>query len=160
MTWFTKLLQLASGKLSAWGRAQWKDPQYTVIRLLSRINLHLFICLLAAIMIAAVLPIILIFATGFLSESAVETLNDGFGSPAGHRTVIAVVIISLAFFGTQISGRVVSVLATSLGDRLDETLQRRVIQAVNGPAGIRHLDDPVTMSGAPRVRCAAVIRCA
>jgi hypothetical protein len=71
------------------GRAQWKDPQYTVIRLLSRINLPLFICLLAAIMIAA-------------------------------------------FFGTQISGRVVSVLAASLGDRLDEILQRRVIQEVNG----------------------------
>jgi ATP-binding cassette subfamily B protein len=69
---------------------------------------------------------------------------NGFGSLAWHHTVIAVVIISLAFFGTQISGQVVSVLATSLGDRLDETLRRRVIQAVNGPVGIWHLDDPVT----------------
>jgi ATP-binding cassette subfamily B protein len=151
MEWFTRLLRTASGKLFAWGRAPWKTPQYAVIRLLPRVNLPLFIWLLAAIIISGLLPIILIFAIGFLTDMSLETVKDGFGSPAGHRTVIAVVIISLAFFGTQMSGRVVSILAASLGDRLDETLQRRVIQAVNGPVGIRHLDDPVTQDAIAQV---------
>jgi ATP-binding cassette subfamily B protein len=107
--------------------------------------------LLAAVVLASALPIILIFGTGFLIGSATGTVTAGFGSPAGHRAMIAIAIISLAFAGTQVSGRAVSALATSLGERLDESLQRRVIQAVNGPVGVRHLDEPGTQDAIAQV---------
>jgi hypothetical protein len=62
--------------------------------------------------------------------------------------MIAIAIISLAFIGTQASGRAVSALAAWLGERLDEHLQGRVIQAVSGPIDVRAPRTP----RAPRLR--------
>jgi ATP-binding cassette, subfamily B, bacterial len=150
----TRLAEFCRSKpvrLSAWVRAERRSSRYSVIRLLPGVSLPLFIGLLAAIILASVLPIILIFATGFLTDSAIGTVTAGFGSAAGKRAILAIAIISLAFVGTQAAGQFVSALATSLGARLDESLQRRVIRAVNGPVGMRHLDEPATQDAIAQV---------
>lgn len=151
MTRLTGFFRSALVKLSALLRADWKSPRYLVIRLLPRLSPPLFLGLLTAIVLASVLPIILIFATGFLTDSALGTVTAGLGSAAGKRAILAIAIISLAFMGTQVSGQFVSALATSLGNRLDESLQQRVIRAVNGPVGMRHLDEPATQDAIAQV---------
>lgn len=127
------------------------SPRSSVIRLLPRVSRSLTSGLGIVVVAAGFLPVIMLFATGFLAESALETVRAGLGSAAGHRAIIAIAVICLAFVGTEVSGRLVSALSTSLGNRVDACLAQQVIQAVNGPVGIRHLDEPDTRDAIAQV---------
>jgi ATP-binding cassette subfamily B protein len=98
--------------------------------------------LAAATLAAGLAPILAVVASGWLAGAVERASAEGLGSAAGRRAVVFLVLIAASFVVTQAASRLSAALAAALGARLDAGLQWRAILAVNGPAGLAHLDDP------------------
>jgi len=94
------------------------------------------------LVLGAVLPPLEMLALGALIGSLPATVHAGFASPAGHRTVQALVAWGGLMLLLQVAPRLRTAVATTLGWRLDSSLRQRVMAAVNRPWGIAHLEDP------------------
>ncbi|WP_207926080.1 ABC transporter ATP-binding protein [Actinocrispum wychmicini] len=79
------------------------------------------------------------------------TVSRGFDSADGRTAVWALVLMGVAFVGQQVVARLSASVAGTVGARLDGRLQQRAIVAVNGPVGVRHLDDPAVQNQVSRV---------
>ena len=132
-------------------RTWWSSPAVRTQRLLPRVSGRLTAWLAALVLINGILPAVAIVATGAMVEAIPGTVLHGFGSPAGHRAIVSLVVLGAAFFCQQSTARLSASVATTLGARLDADLQQRAILAVNGPTGVRHLDDPTTQNLVTRV---------
>ncbi|HEY4017718.1 MAG TPA: ABC transporter ATP-binding protein [Pseudonocardiaceae bacterium] len=110
------------------------------------------VALTAVALLAGLAPAVALLASGWLIEELLAAVPAGFGSPAGHRAVLAAVALAGLFVTAQTATRLATGLATTVGSRIDATLQRRAIRAVNGPTGIAHLDDPALRDALSRVR--------
>ncbi|MFL6118731.1 ABC transporter ATP-binding protein [Actinophytocola sp.] len=126
-------------------RPPWADkpwPSLVVLRMLPTAGRGLTWTLAVITLVAGLAPTLAIVASGWMVRYITLAGSEGLGTPDGHRAVAALVVLAALFVLSQAAARVSTALATALGSRVDARLQRRAIRAVNGPAGVEHLDDP------------------
>lgn len=91
---------------------------------------------------AAVLPNLVLIAAGHLVGAIPAAARSGLASSAGHRMITALVVTGVAYAAALLLGPVQSALSSVVKWRLVYRTQDRLIAAVCGPPGIRHLEDP------------------
>lgn len=94
------------------------------------------------VLLGAGLPALEMVALGVLVGSLPATIRAGFSSPAGHRTIQALIFWGALMVALQIIPRIRTAIVTAMGWRLDSSLRQRTMAAVNRPWGIAHLEDP------------------
>lgn len=113
----------------------------TLIRLLPAVDGRSTVVLGVGGCLSAALPIVVTILTGRLIGSIPATAQGGFGSPAGHATVIILVGITAFVVTQRVVGPLLHAVGSVLGRELEVYLQERVIGAVVQPAGVSHLED-------------------
>src|SRR6185369_6319919 len=96
-------------------------------------------------------PVAAVLASGWLAAELVAATHGGLSSAAGHRAILAAVLLAALFVVGQLSSRLSIAVAATVSARVDATLQTRAIRAVNGPPGVAHLDDPAVRDQLSRV---------
>jgi ATP-binding cassette subfamily B protein len=91
---------------------------------------------------AAVLPNLMLIAAGRLVGDIPAAAASGLRSAAGHHLIAALAVAGGAYAAALLLGPVQSALSSTLKWRLVYRTEERLIQAVSGPAGIAHLEDP------------------
>ena len=92
--------------------------------------------------LAGLIPAIGVLASGWLIDQLLAE---------GRYAIVAAIALAVLFVLAQTATRLATGLATTVGSRVDATLQRRAIRAVNGPTGVAHLDDPALRDALSRV---------
>lgn len=124
------------------GWRQLFGPRITILRLLLKISWPLSLALLLIVLVAGLLPIVFVIATGVMIGAVPEALQGGFDSPAGRTLVLALVIAAAIFLAQQVFGPFQEAITETLARRLDGYLRARVMGAVSKTPGLAHLEDP------------------
>jgi ATP-binding cassette subfamily B protein len=93
---------------------------------------------------SAVLPNVVLIAAGHLIGD-IPAASRGLSTPAGHHMIAALAVTGVAYAAALLLGPVQSTLSSVVKWRLVYTTQDRLMQAVCGPAGIGHLENPKTL---------------
>jgi ATP-binding cassette subfamily B protein len=93
---------------------------------------------------SAVLPNVVLIAAGHLIGD-IPAASRGLSSPAGHHMIAALAVTGVAYAAALLLGPVQSTLSSVVKWRLVYTTQDRLMEAVCGPAGIGHLENPKTL---------------
>jgi ATP-binding cassette subfamily B protein len=118
-------------------------PGYgAAVRLLWETSRTLSIIVAVYTIASAVLPNLVLIAAGHLVGDIPSAARAGLSSAAGHRMIAALVFTGAAYAASLILGPVQTSLAAITKWRLIYRTEDRLIQAVSGPAGIAHLEDP------------------
>jgi ATP-binding cassette, subfamily B, bacterial len=96
----------------------------------------------ALALLSGSLPAVFAALVGVLVGLLPEVVGSGFGSPAGHRAIIALVSIALVLIGTELAGGAQEVLSTDLYRRYDGYLMGRVVSAALSREDLRLFDEP------------------
>ncbi|HEX2037606.1 MAG TPA: ABC transporter ATP-binding protein [Chloroflexota bacterium] len=116
----------------------------TVVRLLPQVSLPLTLAVACGVLVSALLPVLTALATGALVGAVPAAVAAGPHSPAARAAVVALAVVGALFVATRLLVSLRTTLAAALGRRLDVHLRERVMQALNRPAGIAHLEDHET----------------
>jgi len=131
-----------SGRL---GRSWDRSPRVQAGRLLTSTSRPLAACLVIDTILQASLPILVLVGLGRLIEGIPGVVNDGFGSPAGDRLTLALVLVGLALLAAMLASPFHDWLGTVIKARLSQAMQFRLMKSVSNPAGIAHLEDPAVL---------------
>lgn len=82
---------------------------------------------------------------GLRGRRDTAAVQDGIGSPAGHRLVAALVVAALIYGASLILDPVGGALGTTARQKITGKLQARLPTAVSAPATITHLEDQDTL---------------
>lgn len=93
------------------------------------------------VLVAGVAPLAMLAAMGWTTGRIPDAVREGMGSPAGTRLLVSLAATSALVLVTMVTGPVGDALGGVAKDRLTHAVQRRLMQAVAGPAGIGHLED-------------------
>jgi ATP-binding cassette subfamily B protein len=93
----------------------------------------------------AIIPNLVRVATGVMVGQVPAAASDGLDSPAGHRLVVWFVVATGAFALSLIVGPLFDTLSTAIKTRMTYAMQERLMDAVSGPTGIAHLEDPAVL---------------
>jgi ATP-binding cassette, subfamily B, bacterial len=119
-------------------------PYWRIARLLPNVSPVLTAGLALGVALGAALPLAMTVAVGTLVGAVPAAMVGGPGSPAAHAVFTTLTAIGVLFIVVRTLGSVRWALATTLGQRLNEHLQERVMRALNRPVGVAHLEDPDT----------------
>ncbi|MDQ3702083.1 MAG: ABC transporter ATP-binding protein/permease, partial [Chloroflexota bacterium] len=117
-------------------------PYWRIVRLLPGVSRPLTLVVVIGVLVNALLPVAGTLATGALVGAVPAAVAAGPDSPPARTAMTALAVVGVLFVATRVLGSVRTTLAASLGRRLDVHLRERVMQALNRPAGIAHLEDP------------------
>jgi ABC-type multidrug transport system fused ATPase/permease subunit len=95
----------------------------------------------ALVVLSAILPVATAIAVGVLVGSVLGTARFGFGSPEGHKLLVAAAVMTGLFLAQQLIAPCLQHAADALGRRLDAMLSQRVMKATMSPPTIAHLED-------------------
>ena len=123
-----------------------------MIRLLTDASKGLTAAVAVLVLLNALLPNLVLISMGFVAENLEPAARAGFGSPAGHRVVTALVFAGAFFVGSLLIGPYGDVLTTVVRLRLSEQMQSRIMRAVSRPTGVAHLEDPDTLDTLARAQ--------
>ena len=115
------------------------------VRLLAEIKPWAVVVLAVWIVFNAIIPNAMRVATGVMVGQIPAAARDGLHSPAGHRLVTWFLIATGTFALSLVSGPVFDTLATAIKTRMTYAMQARLMDAVSGPTGIAHLEDPAVL---------------
>jgi ATP-binding cassette, subfamily B, bacterial len=90
----------------------------------------------------AVLPNLVLISMGVVIGHLPAAAKSGFASSAGHDVIAALVATGIFLIGSLLLGPYQNLLGTIVSLHLSDRLQGRLIEAVSGPVGIAHLEDP------------------
>jgi ATP-binding cassette subfamily B protein len=93
----------------------------------------------------ALIPALVVTALGFVVGAIPRAVQDGIGSPSGHRLVAALVVAGLIYGVSLILDPVGGALGTAARQKITGKLQARLLTAVSTPATITHLEDQDTL---------------
>jgi ATP-binding cassette, subfamily B, bacterial len=96
----------------------------------------------ALALLSGALPAVFAALVGVLAGQLPELVRSGFGSPAGHCAIIALVAIALVLIGTELVGGAQEVLSTDLYRRYDGYLMGRVVSAALSREDLTLFDEP------------------
>jgi ATP-binding cassette subfamily B protein len=91
---------------------------------------------------SAAVPNVVLIAAGSLVGAIPAAARAGLRSPAGHHMTAVLVVTGVAYAAALLLGPVQTALSSVVKWRLVYTTQDRLMQAVSGPVGIGHLEDP------------------
>ena len=117
----------------------------SVVRLLWEASRPLTVAAAFYALVASVLPNVVLIAAGRLAGSIPAAARDGVSSAAGHRMLVVLGILGVAYALTLLLGPIQSMLSSVVKWRLVYRTQDRLIAAVSGPAGISHLEEPAML---------------
>jgi ATP-binding cassette, subfamily B, bacterial len=93
--------------------------------------------------VQGLVPTALILATGVLVGAVPGAIRDGFDTPAGERTILALALVGATFVAGALLQAATSHHARVLDSRYARGLHQAVAGATLGPTGIAPLEDPV-----------------
>lgn len=99
----------------------------------------------ALVVVAGLLPAGFSLATGALAGAVPPAVGRGMGSGPGHRVALFLLLATVLYVLIQVAGPVRAAVTDVLMRRIDESLATELMQAVSGPRGIGHLEDPVVL---------------
>ena len=101
------------------------------------------VSLLGAVMaVGALLPSMFAVATGALVASVPGAIADGWDSAAGRRLVLAVTAVAALLLFDRVYWPLNEVVRWVVSRRVDGALRRRVLDLLERPRGIAHVEDP------------------
>jgi len=112
------------------------------LRLLAEASPVLLVLAVLFTLAESVLPPLTLIAIGHVTGDIPGAVQHGLGSPDGHRLDGALVVAGVAYALYLLRGPAEDMLAATSRARLTAIMQRRLVRAVNAPAGIGHLEDP------------------
>lgn len=115
-------------------------PPVALVRLLPRVSATATAVVAVLAGIEALLPVLLMIATGRLLGALPGAIRDGAGSVAGHRTVVSFAALAVVTLATRVTGPVGALVTGWLGRRLEAYLADLLVAAANRPTGIGHLE--------------------
>jgi ATP-binding cassette subfamily B protein len=92
-------------------------------------------------LLGALLPLAIIVVTGELVGNVPDAVVQGSGSASAKNSLAALIAIGVLFIAGRQLTAIRATVSASLGRRLDQHLQERVMCAVNRPIGIGHLEN-------------------
>jgi ATP-binding cassette subfamily B protein len=93
-------------------------------------------------LLSGALPAVFAALVGVLVGQLPEVVRSGFGSPAGHRSIVGLVSIAVVLVGTELVGGAQEVVSTDLYRRYDGYLLGRVMSAALSGEDLKLFDDP------------------
>jgi ATP-binding cassette, subfamily B, bacterial len=113
-----------------------------VLRLFAGASPALLACAIAFVLAEGVLPILALVLIGRAVGLIPAAVVLGLGSSAGHRLVAALLLAGVVYALSLLRGPVEDLLTAAVTARMTGVLQTRLVQAVNRPTEIDHLEDP------------------
>jgi ATP-binding cassette, subfamily B, bacterial len=93
----------------------------------------------------ALAPSLVIVGLGAVVGAVPDAIAHGMGSASGHRLVAALVVAAAVYAFSLIVDPIGSALGTAARARITGQLQGRLLDAVCGPVGVAHLEDPAVL---------------
>jgi ATP-binding cassette subfamily B protein len=121
------------------------SPRYRVIRTFAAAAPGLLAAALVFMVVEALLLNLALIAMGRTVGGIPAAVTSGLGSPAGHRMLVRLAVAGTLYAVSLLRGPVEDALGTMVEARMSVATQRRLIEAVSGPAGIAHLEDPAVL---------------
>jgi ATP-binding cassette subfamily B protein len=119
-----------------------RSRRVRALRLLAEASPPLLVAAVIFVIAESVLPPFTLIVIGHVTGDIPGAVAHGLGSPDGHRLDAALVVAGIAYALYLLRGPAEDMLATTARARLTALMQRRLVRAVNAPAGIGHLEDP------------------
>jgi ATP-binding cassette subfamily B protein len=94
------------------------------------------------IALSAIAPAAVVIALGVVVATIPAALHDGLVSTAGDRLWLALGIAAVVYALSLVLDPISTAIATAVKTRITGDVQQRLLQAVSGPIGTAHLDDP------------------
>ena len=127
------------------GLSQARDARWLLVCELPAVSRSLTALLGALIVLSVLLSLGFVLATGVLVGTVPDAVGGGLDSAAGSRLITALAAVVVLFVAGQVAEPLQSMVAETLGRRLEGHLRARIIAASVGlhpPTGIGHLEDP------------------
>jgi ATP-binding cassette subfamily B protein len=129
---------------SVWHRLPRPDPRrLQVLRLVWDTSKPMMLLLCVDVLMLSLLPNLVFIATGLLVGQIASAPATSRLTNAGVWPAFA--LVAIAFFGSMLATPFHQALAASIRVRLTFAMQRRLMRAVERPAGIAHLEDPALL---------------
>ena len=96
--------------------------------------------------VGALIPLANVSVIGVVIGKIPAAVHGGADSPATSSAMLWTILAGVLLAAQFVLGGLQTALTTALGNRMDLTLQRRLMDAVMRPPGIAHLEDPRTAS--------------
>jgi ATP-binding cassette subfamily B protein len=119
-----------------------RSRRVRALRLLAEASPVLLVLAVIFVIAESVLPPFTLIVIGHVTGDIPGAVAHGLGSPDGHRLDAALVVAGVAYALYLMRGPAEDMLAAASRARLTALMQRRLVRAVNAPAGIGHLEDP------------------
>ena len=139
--------------------SQARDARWLLARQLPAVSRPLTALLGALIVLGVLLSLGFVLATGVLVGTVPDAVGGGLDSAAGSRLITALAAVVVLFVVGQVAEPLQSMVADTLGRRLEGHLRTRIIAASVGlhpPTGIGHLEAPRLRDLIVRARGAAL----
>jgi ATP-binding cassette, subfamily B, bacterial len=119
-----------------------RSRRLRALRLLAEASPPLLVAAVLFVLAESVLPPLTLIVIGHVTGDIPGAVAHGLGSADGHRLDTALVVAGVTYALYLLRGPAEGMLTTTARARLTALLQRRLVRAVNAPAGIGHLEDP------------------
>ena len=97
--------------------------------------------LTTVVTVRSVAPLAFAVAAAVVVSNVPSAVRHGLSSTTGHRLLVALAVMGIAFAAQQISPAVQLTIADGLGRRFNSQLDRRLMRISLSPRGIGHLED-------------------
>jgi ATP-binding cassette subfamily B protein len=132
------------GRLAIGGRLA-SSPRLRVLRLLRETSPLLTLEMGLFILADGFLPIVSLVALGRAVGRIPAAVTHGLGSGSGHSLLAALAVGTVAYALSLLRSPVEDLLSAHASAVMATGMQRRLAQAVCGPAGIEHLEDSTVL---------------
>jgi ATP-binding cassette subfamily B protein len=86
-------------------------------------------------------PNLVILAIGSLVRSVPQTISHGFGSRAGHHTVVVLIVVGVVLLADALIQSLLSYLGATMGQEYVLATAESLARATSAPRGVSHLQD-------------------
>jgi ATP-binding cassette subfamily B protein len=114
------------------------------LKLIWRTSRWLTLACLALVVVAGLLPVGYMVATGIVVGAVPEAVRGGLDSPEGRRLLMSLGLLAAIYVTESGVSSIRTAVTASLGSRFVLNLRGEVFDATLGPSGIAHLEDPST----------------
>jgi len=119
-----------------------RQPVVEMLRMLPGLSLPLTASLVPLLLLGGAMPILQAVAVSAAVAAVPDAIRLGLGSSGGERLLLGIAGAAVAVVAAQAVLALRTAVTGALGRRLNGRLGGDVMTAVNGPASIRHLEDP------------------
>jgi ATP-binding cassette subfamily B protein len=103
------------------------------------------LALLLAVLAGALLPAVFAVATGVMVDRVPDAVNEGLGSAPGRDLLVALGVVAALLVLERVLMPVSEAIKTLAGRQIDAELRGEVLEALERPGGIAHLEDASTL---------------